>query len=81
MKASIHTHEFLQLNMLFSKPGEELSPDTIESFERRARQWGRDFIGVYQTKNVTPYIHALMNHVGQFMRIHPTNVEFYWLHC
>ena len=62
--------ELLQLNMLFSKPGEELSPDTIESFERRARQWGRDFIGVYQTKNVTPYIHALMNHVGQFMRIH-----------
>ena len=59
--------ELLQLNMLFCKPGKELSPDAIEGFERRARQWGRYFIGVYQTKNVTPYIHAFMNHVGQFM--------------
>ena len=32
--------ELLQLNMLFSKPDEELSPDTIESFEHWARQWG-----------------------------------------
>lgn len=62
--------ELLQLNMLFSKPAEELSLDTITDFERRARKWGQDFICVYQTRNVTPYIHALMNHVGQFMRIH-----------
>lgn len=60
----------------FCKPGKELSSDTIEDFEHRTRQWGRDFIRVYQTKNVTPYIHALMNHVGQFMRIHGCILAF-----
>lgn len=68
--------ELLQLNLLFCKPGKELSSDTIEDFEHRTRQWGRDFIRVYQTKNVTPYIHALMNHVGQFMRIHGCILAF-----
>ena len=31
---------------------------------------------MYQSKDVTPYIHALMNHVGQFMQIHGSILSF-----
>ena len=37
---------------------------------------GRDFISVYHTDRVTPYIHAMMNHVSQFMKIHGSIVPF-----
>ena len=70
--------ELLQLNMLFSSAGDDLSPAVIDTFECRAREciWGRNFLCVYQSKDVTPYIHALMNHVGQFMQIHGSILPF-----
>ena len=48
----------------------ELTTDVIAEFEKEARQWGRDFISVYTSASVTPYIHAMMNHVSEFMKIH-----------
>ena len=51
--------ELLQLNMLFSSAGDDLSPVVIDDFECRARKWARDFLQVYQSKEVTPYIHAI----------------------
>lgn len=40
------------------------------------REWGRDFLCVYQSKEVTPYVHPLRNHVGQFMQIHGIILPF-----
>ena len=68
--------ELLQLNMLFSSAADDLSPAVIDTIECRAREWGRNFLCVYQSKEVTPYIHALMNHVGQFMQIHGSILLF-----
>ena len=35
------------------------------------RQWGENFVAVYHQQNhVTHYIHALMNHVGEFTNGH-----------
>jgi len=31
---------------------------------------------VYQTKDVTPYIHALLNHVPEFIRLHGNLISF-----
>lgn len=62
--------------MLLSKPADELTGEVINSFEHKARRWGQDFIDVYHTKHVTPYIHALMNHIGQFMRTHGSILPF-----
>lgn len=45
-------------------------------FDARARDWGRLFIQTYHTKNVTPYIHALMNHVSEFMKLHGSILPF-----
>ena len=69
-------NKLLELNQMFSKKEEELTPDLISSVESQARQWGTDFIAVYQTSRVTPYIHALMNHVAEFMQLHGSILPF-----
>jgi len=38
--------------------------------ESGAKKWVRDFCCVYQTKHVTPYIHALAMHVPELVRLH-----------
>ena len=62
--------EMLALNQLYSRRPEELTVELIDEFAQRSREWGRSFIGVYHTASVTPYIHALMNHVSEFMKLH-----------
>ena len=57
-------------------PASQLTRPTIQSYEQRTRQWGRDFIDVYHSDEVTPYIHAMMKHVGEFMRIHGSIILF-----
>lgn len=66
----------LELNMLFSKPAGALSPLAIDEFKQGAKQWVRDFIDVYHNDNVTPYIHAMMQNVSQFMTIHGSILSF-----
>ena len=46
--------ELLHINQVLSKPEDELSSADIAV---KAWDWVRKFISVYQTKNVTPYIH------------------------
>ena len=58
------------LNKILSKPAKELLETAINEYEDRARQWGKDFVGVYQSDRVTPYIHAMMNHVHEFMAVY-----------
>ena len=68
--------ELLELNQLICLPASKLTTAAIEQYEIRAKQWGRDFVGVYHSHNVTPYIHAMMYHVGEFMRIHGSIIPF-----
>ena len=68
--------ELLSLNSAVSKPAAELSDECIAEFVRRAREWGEKFVAVYQRKNITPYIHAMINHVGEFMKIHGSIIPF-----
>ena len=65
-----------ELNILFSKPAEALLTSVIDKFKQGAKKWVRDFIDVYHNDNVTPYIHAMMQHVGPFMTIHGSILPF-----
>ena len=65
--------ELLSLNTMFSKPANELPATVIKEFETRARQWGKD---VYQSDRVAQYIHAMMNHVHEFMQVHGSILPF-----
>ena len=48
----------------------------IDSFEGDARRWGRDFYKFYHDRNVTPFIHAMANHVGEFLTLHGSLLPF-----
>ena len=38
--------------------------------------WVTLFLEVYQTKDITPYIHAFSKHVPQFIRLHDNLISF-----
>ena len=59
---------------LFNKlRGYECDPDHLQ---RDAKSWVSDFLVLYQTKNVTPYVHAFVHHVPEFIK-HYGNVASY----
>jgi hypothetical protein len=47
--------------------------DTMAS---NAKAWVGDFCSLYQTKHVTPYVHALAMHVPQFIELYGNLTKF-----
>ena len=41
-----------------------------EEFKERASGWVKLFVSLYQTKDVTPYMHAFSMHVPEFLHLH-----------
>ena len=60
--------ELLWINNLLGKP--LLEEGDIEEFESASKTWVDRFLSVYLKLQVTPYIHAMHSHVGQFLRQH-----------
>ena len=50
--------------------------DHISQLEKDIKDWMLLFISLYQTKHVTPYMHALLQHVPETMSIHKSLVKF-----
>ena len=44
--------------------------EDIDEFEMSVKSWVIKFTELYQTKDVTPYIHAFSMHVPQFLRMY-----------
>ena len=65
-----------KLNEMFSKGPENITEKDISDFESQSGEWVQKFIQVYQTKANMPYIQAISNHVGEFMRIHGSILPF-----
>lgn len=65
---------FMKLNRIIRST--TLSTDTIRVFKSDAREWLHQYLQIYQTKNITPYIHALVAHVPQFMELYGGIVAF-----
>ena len=61
--------ELLRINELLGKPQLERESGILE-FEAMAKAWVVKFCTIYQKARVTPYIHAMHSHVGQFLRQH-----------
>ena len=60
--------KFLSLNACIKS--EHLSSTEISQLAKDAKQWLHLFLQVYQTKHVTPYMHALVSHLPEFLKIH-----------
>lgn len=47
-----------------------------EEFESRSREWVKSYAQVYQAKDVTPYMHVLMNHISDSLKLHGNLTHF-----
>ena len=47
-----------------------IGAEEIDKFETESKAWLTCFLSIYQTKNVTPYIHLMVAHLPEFLRIH-----------
>lgn len=41
----------------------------LDEFAVKLKKWMNKFLSVYQTKHVTPYMHALFSHVSEFVAL------------
>lgn len=48
----------------------------VEEFSRKTKLWLELFLSVYHTKHVTPYMHALVWHVLEFLNLYGTICPF-----
>ena len=48
----------------------------VPEFKSKVDHWMQKFLVVYRTKDVTPYMHALMSHVPEFLKLYG-NIEFF----
>ena len=68
--------ELLAVNCCLSVRPENLSPTHAADFEKKARAFVKTFTDIYPSKHVTPYMHAMMNHVSEFMALHGSILPF-----
>ena len=60
---------------LIMELGREQCSD-IDQFDVSVKSWITNFLEIYQTKDITPYIHAFSMHVSQFLRLYGNIVQF-----
>ena len=68
--------EFYNTNGLFSARPSEIIDDHIKKFEERSKSFVDNFIQIYPSKSVTPYMHCMMNHVTEFLKTHGSILQF-----
>ena len=61
---------------LTKAPKNEVTVVEVEEFQANARAWVQKFLTVYQAKNITPYVHALANHVSEFLQLYGSLVPY-----
>ena len=49
---------------------------SFPSLQTMAKKWVTKFTEVYHRNRVTPYMHAMMCHCGQFLRLHGSLLQF-----
>ena len=62
--------------MLNTELPQDFDPCDAELLKKQVTSWFEKFLFVYQTKDVTPYMHALYAHVPEFLTLHK-NLEYF----
>jgi len=57
---------------------QDINKETCDAddLRRKIKLWVTLYLSVYQTKDVTPYIHSFLNHVPEFIRLHGNLISF-----
>ena len=53
-----------------------MTSQDVHDFRIKINEWLAKFLSVYQTKNVTPYIHVLTCHIPEFLTKYGTIAPF-----
>ena len=69
-------HELLIVNRCLSVWPEQLELMHAIQSKEKVRSFVKAFLDVYPSRHVTPYIHAMMNHVSGFMTLHGSILPF-----
>ena len=64
----------MELNKIIRS--EEISGEEATAFATKSKACLQLYLTVYQTKHITPYIHALVAHLHEFFQIHGAIVPF-----
>ena len=68
--------DFLEIHRVFSMKPSEVTEEIISQFQAQSKAFVNDFLRIYLAKHVTPYMHCMMHHVGEFMALHGSIVQF-----
>ena len=68
--------DFLEVHTLFSMKPSDITEELITRFQSQSKAFVNDFVSIYLTKHVTPYMHCMMHHVGEFMALHGSILQF-----
>ena len=60
--------KFLSLYQVLQK--DDLSDIDIDEYGAFITLCVQEFAAVYQTRHITPYVHAFANHVPEFLKLH-----------
>ena len=56
------------------------SIEVVDTCQEEVKEWIRDFLKIYQTRDVTPYMHAFHCHVLQFLKLYKS-VSYFNQQC
>lgn len=68
--------DLLRNNRMLATRPEQTTPDVVSNFERNAKNFLKQFVQIYPTKFVTPYMHCMAQHVAEFFNIHGAILPF-----
>ena len=60
----------LQINEFLWSGTIDKKKKTLTEFESVSTKWIRNFLAVYHTRHVTPYMHLLIAHIPEFLRLY-----------
>ena len=61
---------------LYSELGNTFLADQVEWYEQNIKKWTQDFLQLFQTKDVTPYMLAFWCHASQFLHLYRSTSNF-----
>ena len=76
--SDVHTlwKQLLDINTLLSIRPEEITGEKVANFRSKSTAFVQMFTQIYSAKHVTPYMHCMMQHVGEFMSMSGALLSF-----
>ena len=68
-------NKFMKINNLL-KSSKDFNSKTITDLSCDVQNWLTLFLSVYPTKHVTPYMHLLVHHIPEFLKLHGSLAPF-----